>query len=552
MSNTVVAVFAYRRSLHLARVLRSLQVQWREIPLPIHLFLDGSRGECDSAAVDACRNVAAQFTDSLDLNVRASTANIGLFGSITKGISELLDLYSEVIVIEDDILTSPYFLRYMLDGLTRYADQPRVASIHGYTPPIPARLPETFFLRGADCWGWATWRDRWSLFRSDAAVMAAEIRDRGLANKFNLGGGVPNLQLLDARAAGRSGSWAICWHASCFLADRFSLHPGRSLVRNIGIDSSGEHCSPTPELVAHLTDRPIPIQRIPVQETQWITTLYAKQLARLPLHLRLPRRFQPIRKKMRVYLGRSFRRVWPSRLPMLGEFESYKAALNRSSGYDTTEICTKVERAVRSVLEGRAGYERDGTAMEERPPSIIIFDLLRDHLQESDTVVDVGGGLGGLYVNAPELFPRKFRYLVLEQQAMAATGRRLAAAYRLPIEFLVADKDVLPDVDILILSGVLQYLPNPWDTLADLIRSCKPRIVLIDRTAVRRGTSRWSLQTNPGYYSRAVTYPIQILNCNRLKSSFPGYRLEREWHNSFDAQRPEHIGMLFIRNEGSL
>jgi putative methyltransferase (TIGR04325 family) len=134
---------------------------------------------------------------------------------------------------------------------------------------------------------------------------------------------------------------------------------------------------------------------------------------------------------------------------------------------------------------------------------------------------------------------------------MVIAGRRLSHDYDLPIQFLDAEKDSLQCVDVLILSGVLQYLPDPWGALADLLKRCAPRLVIVDRTAVRLGSSRWSVQTNPGYYTRSVTYPIQVLDRRRLMNSFPGYRLEREWHNSFDAQRPEHIGLLFVRNGDS-
>ena len=175
----------------------------------------------------------------------------------------------------------------MLDGLHCYANEPRVASIHGFIPPIPEKLPDTFFLRGADCWGWATWRDRWDLFRSDATTMASEIRERGLAEDFDMGGRVPNLHLLDAKAAGRSHSWAICWHASCFLADRYTLHPGRSLVSNIGLDHSREHCAPSTSHEAILTDRPLPVLRQKVEEHPTIVAAFARQVAPAPLPRRV-------------------------------------------------------------------------------------------------------------------------------------------------------------------------------------------------------------------------------------------------------------------------
>ena len=191
-------------------------------------------------------------------------------------------------------MLSPFFLDYILSGLDCYALDLSVASIHAYLPPLSIKLPTSFFLRGSDCWGWATWRDRWSLYRHDAAAMAAELRSRGLARAFDLGGRVPNLRLLEDRAAGRSSSWAICWHASCFLADRFTLHPGRSLVRNIGLDHSGEHCAPSTSLEAVLTDTPLPVFRQKVEENPAIVAAFARQIAPAPLPLRVLKRLRRI------------------------------------------------------------------------------------------------------------------------------------------------------------------------------------------------------------------------------------------------------------------
>jgi len=292
MSKIAIAVFAYRRPAHLDHVLQALQVQLKQIPLPLHLFIDGARCEKDIEAVKCCANVATSFARTVDLQMHTSSVNQGLYQSLTKGVTAILEQYDQIVVIEEDILTSPHFLSYMVSALDCYKDQPCVASIHGYLPPIPSPLPESFFLRGADCWGWATWRDRWSLYRHDAAAMAAEIRSRGLSRAFDLGGRVPNLRLLDDRATSRSGSWAICWHASCFLAERYTLHPGRSLVRNIGLDHSGEHCKPSASLEAILTDTPLPVIRQKVEENKAIVEAFARQIAPPHVAVRVLRRLR--------------------------------------------------------------------------------------------------------------------------------------------------------------------------------------------------------------------------------------------------------------------
>ena len=101
---------------------------------------------------------------------------------------------------------------------------------------------------------------------------------------------------------------------------------------------------------------------------------------------------------------------------------------------------------------------------------------------------------------------------------------------------------------MLVLSSVLQYLPDPWQQLALLLERGSPDAVILDRTAVRDGPSRWYLQTNPGYYSEPVTYPVQVLERQRLLDAFRGYRVVRRWHNRFDPGRPEHLGLLLLRD----
>src|SRR3546814_20191642 len=48
-------------------------------------------------------------------------------------------------------------------------------------------------------------------------------------------------EMLRNQISGKNNSWAVRWQASCYLADKLTLYPGRSLVENIGNDSSGTH-----------------------------------------------------------------------------------------------------------------------------------------------------------------------------------------------------------------------------------------------------------------------------------------------------------------------
>ena len=240
-----VAVFAYKRSGHLERTLESLALNPLASATDLHVYCDGARSRADEAGVAAVRDLVRAVTGFASVRTIERDANLGLARSIISGTSEVVERTGRVIVIEDDLVLSPHFLRYMNDGLDRYANEDAVASIHGYCYPVDEPLPSTFFLRGGDCWGWATWSRAWRHFEPDGTALLSRLRARGLTRGFDLDGAYPFTRMLEDQAAGRNDSWAIRWHASCFLAGRLTLYPGRSLVDNIGNDSSGTHCGST-------------------------------------------------------------------------------------------------------------------------------------------------------------------------------------------------------------------------------------------------------------------------------------------------------------------
>ena len=81
-----------------------------------------------------------------------------------------------MIVVEDDLVLSPFFLRYMNDGLERYEHDERVASISAFLNPVDGDIPNTFFLRYFACWGWATGKRAWDLLNTDSRDLLKKLR----------------------------------------------------------------------------------------------------------------------------------------------------------------------------------------------------------------------------------------------------------------------------------------------------------------------------------------------------------------------------------------
>lgn len=254
-----IALFAFRRPEHLSACLASLRECRESVYSPLVVFCDGPRSGDDVAGVEAVRRVARAADGFASVRVVERDRNLGLAASVIDGVSGLLAEHERVIVVEDDLVVSPDFLRYLNEGLDLYADEPAVVSIHAYVYAVNEPLPQSFFLRGADCWGWATWRRGWAVFDPDGTALLRRLDTSGEQRAFDLDGSFPYRAMLVDQVEGRIDSWAVRWYASAFLAGGVTLYPGVSLVENTGQDGSGTHSIPsaTHQVVAARMDWPL-------------------------------------------------------------------------------------------------------------------------------------------------------------------------------------------------------------------------------------------------------------------------------------------------------
>lgn len=260
MSFAPIVLFVYNRPQHTRRTVEALLKNEQAGNSDLIIYADAAKTASAASAVQAVREYIKTITGFKSVRIVERPNNFGLASSVIDGVTHVVNEYGRVIVLEDDLVTSPYFLKYMNDGLIRYEHESAVISIHGYVYPVKEALPETFFLRGADCWGWATWKRGWDLFESDGAKLLAELIRKGLTQKFDFEGAYPYIKMLKDQIKGKNSSWAIRWHASAFLANKMTLYPGSSLVLNIGNDSSGTHCGTTDVFSGEIANLPVKIQ----------------------------------------------------------------------------------------------------------------------------------------------------------------------------------------------------------------------------------------------------------------------------------------------------
>jgi hypothetical protein len=239
-----IALFVYDRPSHTKQTLDAISANMFADQTSLYVFIDGPKFNADQSTIERI-NETKQIVKSSnwckDLIVIERDSNLGLANSIISGVTELVNKFGSAIVLEDDLVTSKYFLTFMNQALEFYESENRVACISGYNYPVEGLLPDIFFLKGADCWGWATWKRAWDNFEQDGTILAKQIQDRKLKREFDFDNSFPYYQMLEDQIACKNNSWAIRWYASSFLKGQLCLYPGKSFIKNIGLDGSGTH-----------------------------------------------------------------------------------------------------------------------------------------------------------------------------------------------------------------------------------------------------------------------------------------------------------------------
>ncbi|HET7086155.1 MAG TPA: glycosyltransferase [Rhizomicrobium sp.] len=236
-----IALFVYARQDHLRRTVEALKHNALAAESELIIFSDGPKSPAAHEAVRAVRDYVRTIQGFKSVTVFEQERNLGLAASIIGGVTKVCESHGRVIVMEDDLVSSPHFLSFMNDALIYYEEVPQVAAISGYHPPFDAELPETFFQCDAECWGWATWKRAWRSFNPDGRALLSELKRRKLLRMFDQEASYPYVRMLEDQIAGRNDSWAIRWRASVILNNMLSLYPRRSLIQNIGLDGSGTH-----------------------------------------------------------------------------------------------------------------------------------------------------------------------------------------------------------------------------------------------------------------------------------------------------------------------
>ncbi len=340
-----IVLTVYKRPWHTEQTLQALKHNELADQSVLYIYCDGPKHmalEEDLQNIEKVRNLAKSEKWCKEVHVIESDVNIGLVQSFIKAVSEAIEKHGKVIVLEDDQRTSIGFLKYMNEALTLYENDEKVMHVSGYMYPAKFKSNQsTFFLNVQSCPGWGTWKRAWKHYNHDAQDHCKFFsKDKKLIKEFDLGGYAMWYRQLERNIKFPGFSFAVRWYASCFRAGGLSLFPSRSLIQNIGVDGTGEHCTPSTMYDVEPVDY-LEINKIPLIEDKNIRKSigeYYKMHHRLPLEVRLKHFSDNLKGKTRIVLRWPLTRLFPEIIDASNSKNS--SLLNNSMISDKTKIYT--------------------------------------------------------------------------------------------------------------------------------------------------------------------------------------------------------------------
>lgn len=237
-----ILIFTYNRPQHTRRMLQALESADLAKVSDVYIYSDGAKNANSIEAVNKVRAIIAEPWQFNNIKIIERERNLGLAQNVISGLTEVIAKYGKVIVLEDDLQISKVGLRYFNDALDVYEKDEKVMEISGYMYPVKdaEKLPETFFFRVANSWGWATWERAWKKYNPNIDELIADF-DKEKIKRFSIDHTENFWKQVKEYKAGKINSWAIRWYLTLFNNNGLALYPRQSMIQNMGTDGSGTH-----------------------------------------------------------------------------------------------------------------------------------------------------------------------------------------------------------------------------------------------------------------------------------------------------------------------
>ena len=254
-----VLIVTYDRLGHLKKTISSLQSNIHAKQTDLFIASDFQRSDSEANKVAAVRGYLKTIGGFKSVTVFAREKNYGVVDNCNLALQVILDKFDRFIIMNDDLVTAPGFLKFINEAFYRYGENEKLFSVTGYCPPI--KIPssfefDAFFLARMSAWGCGMTKDRYESVCEITRQEFDEFNDnKELSRAFVKGGGEDMLLMLRDVAYGSLEAWDVRCMYTQFKNDQYTVYPAQSLVLNIGFDGTGMHCGNTERFDVRLSDK---------------------------------------------------------------------------------------------------------------------------------------------------------------------------------------------------------------------------------------------------------------------------------------------------------
>ena len=240
---TPICLFTYNRLSETKQTVNALKKNYLSKYSDLFIFSDGYKNKFEKSKVERVRKYIKTINGFKSVTIYESPINKGLANSIIDGVTKIINKYNKVIVLEDDLVTSPNFLNWINQALSFYKNDSSIHSISGYTMDLQSLKEyklDYYLSYRASSWGWATWRERW--MKVDWNVKEYQKFKRNIFSQYKfMRGGSDLPKMLKSQMQGKIDSWAIRWCFNQFYNNQLSIFPSSSKVISIGFGQNATH-----------------------------------------------------------------------------------------------------------------------------------------------------------------------------------------------------------------------------------------------------------------------------------------------------------------------
>ena len=524
-----IVIFTYNRPDKTLSVINSLKRNNQAKQSDLYVFSDGinKSKKDDFFRVNCVREIIKNIDGFKNIHIIHRKKNMGLYKNITSGLDYIFKKRKKAIILEDDIVVSQNFLKYMNDSLILYENDNEVGSICSNLSKNKEKLPNTFFSYHQDCWGWGAWRRSWKLFNHNSQKLLKKIKDQGLEKKFNFENQYDFLRLLEENQI-KKRSWAVNWYASLFVHKKLNLYSSIPMSKNIGFGQDSTNSKITLKVVEiEKNIINIKYKKIKIEELQKgyeaIVNYYKKNTNTkyFDLKNRIKRKAKWIKIVVKNFITGDKNKFF-----FKGPFNTWKDALINSEGYHSSKIIDKLFISAMKVKNKKFAYERD-TVLFSQPSYnwMLLYNIFKYfNNYRNFNLIDFGGSLGSTYFQH-KLFLNSFKTMkwnIIEQSKISKIGNKFFSNKNLKFFNNLEPAIKKNKSKFIILNNVLQYIENP-SYIIDILSKYKGMTIIIDNIIfTEKNKDIIIVQKTPKRIYEA-TYPLRIFSKSKFLKKISQY-----------------------------